>query len=250
MKATDVKDLAEFFRQQGFTAVKAELWANFARHVFQIYWSAADQLLEQENWEAFKQKRGAVGKPKSVGKKVVQIPIEDAITSELGNFANLLRLGLPTRHFLRTHEVKFECEALVPSKTRAGRHSKKVDFRACAQTAVGAPEIAIEAKPITATGDIAGRYLGTEGIGCFFSAESAYTTGPLGAMLAYTITDPLVSMRDHVHSAMGLYKPSPEKVEKVLLTDSEWVTCTSHLRDHSMQPIAILHVERNFPLIS
>lgn len=240
-------DLETLFRQQGFSPVKAEVWANFVRHTFQIYWEATDLLLKAENWNKFKAKRGAIGKPKKRQKKFVSVPIEDAITSEIGHLADTLRFNLPDKHFLRVHEVKFEFEAFIYSETRSGRHSRKVDFRVSAQTGSDAPMIAIEAKPLVNPSDIGSRYLGEEGIGCFFSAESPYTSGPLGGMFAYSINDLNKSMRDKLHSAMSVYLPKPTAINKVPLFNEEWVTCTSHSRDHDLQPIVILHVERIFP---
>jgi hypothetical protein len=247
LKTAKTLELEAIFRQQGFTAVKAEIWANFVRHVFQIYWDATDQLLTVPKWEEFKNKRGALGGPKKRRGKVNYIPVEDAITSEIGALVNLLRLELPVDHFLRLHEVNFEYEALVYSKTRAGRHSKKVDFRVCAQSGTGAPMIAIEAKPLTNTSDITNRYLNEEGIGCFFNSDSPYTDGPIGAMFAYTINDAGHSMRDDVYCAMNAFAPVPTAINKVSFSGDEWATCTTHFRSHGMQPIAILHVERLFP---
>lgn len=248
MKAHNANaDLETLFRQQGFSPVKAEVWANFVRHTFQIYWEATDLLLMTENWSKFIAKKGAKGKPKKHQKTVVSIPIEDAITSEIGHLANTLRSSLPDKHFLRLHEVKFEFEAFIYSETRSGRHSRKVDFRVSAQTGGDAPMIAIEAKPLVNPSDIGSRYLAEEGIGCFFSAESAYTSGPLGGMFAYTVNDSNTSMKDELHSAMSTYLPKPTAINKTLLLNEEWVTCTSHSRNHGLKPILILHVERIFP---
>lgn len=250
MKATKANlDLETVFRQQGFTAVKAEVWANFVRHTFQVYWEATDLLLTTENWKEFKAKRGAIGKPKKLHGKLVSVPIEDSITSEIGYLADQLRIRLPDKHFLRVHEVKFDFEAFIHSKNQTGRYSRKVDFRVCAQTGIDAPMIAIEAKPLTKQSDIGSRYLEEEGIGCFFSAESPYTPGPLGAMFAYTVSDLNNSMRDELHSAMSAYLPKPTAINKVTFVNGEWVTCTSHSRDHDMLPIVILHVERMFPTV-
>lgn len=242
-----IVDLETLFRQQGFSPVKAEVWANFVRHTFQIYWEAADLLLKAEYWSKFKTKRGAIGKPKKQKGKFFSVPIEDAITSEIGHLANTLRSSLPDKHFLRLHEVKFEFEAFIYSETRSGRHSRKVDFRVSAQTGGDAPSIAIEAKPLVNSSDIGSRYLAEEGIGCFFSAESAYTSGPLGGMFAYTVNDLNKSMKDELHSAMFAYLPKPTAINKIPLLNEEWVTCTSHSRNHDLQPILILHVERIFP---
>lgn len=148
-------ELRELLFQHGFTPVKAELWSEFIENVFAILRAAAQELRQSDNWDAFKQKKGALGKSRSRKRRgvVERIPIEDAITSELGIFARQLRRSLPAGHFLRTNEVEFHVEDLVPSETRAGRHSRKVDFFICAACGPDGPEIAIEAKPLLTEGD-------------------------------------------------------------------------------------------------
>ena len=251
MKSSEIQTLQKLFREQGFSIVKAEIWANFVRHVFHLYWRAADQLLMTECWDEFQLKRGALGKPKRKRGRQVQIPIEDAITSELGHFVQKLREELPSDHFLRAHEVNFECEALIKSRNRAGRSSKTADFRVAAQTGgENAPKIVIEAKPLITKGDIGGRYLAKEGLGCFFCADSVYTEGPLGAMFAYTIIDSAGSLRDEIHTALAAHRPAPTAVGKFSLHGGDWATCSTHPRDHGFIPIVIVHVERIFPTIA
>lgn len=250
MKKTAIQELEKVFRDQGFSIVKAEIWAQFVRHVFQVYWQATNMLLTPQNWDAFKVKRGALSKPKKARGKVIQIPIEDALTSEIGHFAKQLRSGLPTDHFLRLHDVNFECEALIYSDNRAGRYSRTADFRVSAQTGgTQAPGIVIEAKPLITNGDIASRYMAEEGLGCFFCADSVYTKGPLGAMFAYTVTNTNASLRNDLHLAVTSHLPTPKSVTKVHLNSSDWATCSAHTRDHGLEPILIVHVERMFPTV-
>lgn len=237
--------------ERGFSAIQAETWAKFIGHVFQIYWDAASELLEPANWNEFKAKAGVLGKERKLEKGVCgQVIIEDAITSEIGHRAQRLRQGLPSGHFLRFHETKFEIEALVESQERAGRHSKKVDFRALSQIpARNPPSIAIEAKPLLTENDIRSRYLADEGIGCFFASDSAYTTGPVGAMLAYSMTVDGRSMRDAISAAVLEYQPAPIGFHRVTVTGPGVVDCSQHDRQQwSLQPVTILHVELQFPL--
>lgn len=250
MKKNAIQTLEKIFIDHGFSEVKAEIWAQFVRHVFQVYWQATDMLLTTQNWDAFKVKRGALSKPKKSRGKVIQAPIEDALTSEIGYFANQIRIGLPTNHFLRLHEVCFECEALIYSENRAGRHSRTADFRVSAQTGgTQAPGIVIEAKPLLTNGDIANRYMSEEGLGCFFCADSVYTKGPLGAMFAYTVTDTNASLRNDLHLAVTTRLPKPKSVTKARLNSRDWATCSAHTRDHELEPILIVHVERMFPTV-
>lgn len=241
--------LKGLFAERGFSVLKAQIWAEFLQYVLQIYWEAAAELLQPANWAEFKNKLGALGKPKKVaGSTLVQVPIEDAITSEIGHRAQLIRQKLPSNHFLRKHDVKLEFEALLPSLERAGRHSKKADFRAISQYP-NAPEIAIEAKPLTAKSDIPSKYLAADGMGCFFASDSAYTTGPIGAMLAYSMTIDGTSMRGAISKALSAYEPKPTRLHKVTITSPGVVDCSQHDRAQwGLQPITILHLELQFPL--
>lgn len=243
-------DLEAVFRQLGFNIAKAQVWASFVQHTFEVYWEAADLLLKTENWNEFKIKKGAIGKQKNINKKIVHFPIEDSITSEIGELANQIRSNLPVDHFLRIHEVSFAFEALIHSKTKSGRHSRRVDFKVHSQTGPEAPSIAIEAKPIAKILDVSTRYLGEEGIGCFFSAESPYTKGPLGAMFAYTLNDSNASFKNELLDGIKAFQPVPNSVFQIAFLNGEMIACSSHDRDHGLMPILILHVERIFPTVA
>ncbi|NHC60014.1 hypothetical protein [Paenalcaligenes suwonensis] len=243
-------NLKQLLIQHGFTSMKAEIWAKFVHHVVRVYWQAADQLLEPSNWTCFKQKLGALGKPKnSRAGTVTQVPLEDAITSEIGYLAEQIRIALPSDHFLRKHEVCFSYETLIPSSIRAGRHSKKVDFRVYSLYP-DAPELAIEAKPVATLNDISSQYLGVRGMGCFFDLDSAYTAGPLGAMLAYNLTSDGSSMQSNVLDALYRYQPKPLHIHhSVSIPDCGLAHSSHHDRAAwNLQPITILHLERNFPV--
>lgn len=250
MAAPVTRDLQEILQGHGFTPVKAELWTEFVVHVTAVLRSAAAQLREPENWDAFKLKRGALGAPKRrARKKVVErIPIEDALTSELAHIIRHLRRTVPKGHFLRLNEVEFHVEDLVPSSSRAGRHSRKIDFLIYAATGVDEPELAIEAKPLVADSDILGRYLADEGIGCFFTTDSPYTRAPLGAMLAYTLNSEGRSRRAEIRAAISTYAPPVLAVEEVHVSgEADPTTVSRHERRAlGFEPIAILHFEMLF----
>lgn len=243
-------ELKELLRKHGFTPVKAELWSEFVEHVLAVLRTAADELRRPENWEAFKKKRGALGIPhrRKRQKTIERIPIEDAITSELAIFIRHIRRSLPADHFLRANEVEFHCEDLVPSDTRSGRHSRKVDFFVYAASGIGGPEFAIEAKPLLDQADITKRYLGEEGIGCFFTSDSPYTHSPLGGMLAYTINSTRRSWHTEVRAAVSAYVPVPMQIENVRMAgEPSPLICSRHQRSAlSLEPIAILHLEMIF----
>jgi hypothetical protein len=243
-------ELKELFQRHGFTPVKAELWSEFVGQVCGILRAAADQLRHSENWDAFKKKRGALGVPRTRKRRHVieRLPIEDAITSELGHYIRHLRRSLPAGHFLRLNEVEFHVEDMVPSNTRAGRYSRKVDFFIYAASGVDEPEFAIEAKPIVGPADIGARYLAEEGIGCFLTADSPYTRRALGGMLAYAMNADGRTWRTEVRAAVSSYTPAAIDLTDVAVAgETAPIICSRHERAHlGLSPIAILHLEMNF----
>ena len=244
------EELRELLRAHGFTPVKAELWAEFVVHVTAMLRAAATELRDPTRWAAFKLKRGALGAPRRRARRrvVERIPIEDAITSELAHIIRHLRCTVPKGHFLRLNEVQFHVEDLVASPTRAGRHSRKIDFLVYAATGIDEPELAIEAKPLVAEADIAGRYLAEEGIGCFFTPDSPYTRGPLGAMLSYTFNWDGRSWTTEIRAAINAYVPPVLEVADAHIYGEANPTMISRHERSALElgPIAILHLEMLF----
>lgn len=242
--------LSDLLISYGFSEVKAELWARFVGEAVAVLEQAAAELRTTEAWEAFGQKRGALSKPRTRKRAAVveRIPIEDAITAELGHIARQLRAALPSGHFLRLQEAAFETEHLVESSARTGRYSRKVDFFIYAQVGDVPPELAIEAKPLLATTDITGRYLADEGIGCFFSEDSVYTQQTVAAMLAYTINGDARPHYNDIGTAMAGFIPTPLAVQPVALPPTTVpVLCSRHDRStFQLDPVAIIHLEMLF----
>ena len=241
-------ELKEWFHKRGFLPAKAEIWAEFISQALEIYWQAADQLLEPSYWKEFLKKQGALSVPKHKKKLVIRIPNEDAITSEIGFLVEEISRNLASYHILRRYEAQFAFEALVQSKTRAGRYSKTVDFRVLSNFP-NYPELAMEAKPLTSVADIKGRYFSEEGMGCFFTADAPYTKGPLGAMWAYTITEALDSMQEEILAQLKLQNPAAIHIQRVAAIGAREFDCSFHERTTwNLQPISILHLERRFPV--
>lgn len=241
--------LPELLTKYGFSAVKAELWARFIEAAVAVLHEAADELRTPDVWKAFGEKRGALGAPKTQRRRsiVERAPLEDALTTELGHIARRLRAAVPVGHFLRLHEVAFEVEHHILSSDRAGRHSRKVDFLIYSLIGLDAPELAIEAKPLLSLGDVTGRYLGDEGIGCFFTPDSTYSTQPVAAMLAYTVDSRGRSYGPEIRSALAAFAPTPLSLDEAMLTTGSGVACSRHDRTTlNLDPVAILHFELVF----
>jgi len=239
--------IEQLLLDKNFSPVAIELWSNFVQHVLAMYWAAIDELLLPDRWEEFKNKKGALGTEKKLGGRVIKIPTEDGITTEIGGITNELFKALPLGHFLRENSVKFEFEVPVNGDRRAGRHSKKIDLRAIAMFS-GAPSIAIEAKPIRTTSDIEKRYLGQEGIGCFFTDDSPYTTGKLGGMFAYTINATKDSMMESIDIAVRNYAPNKSNTGNIKVNDVKILWSHHDRGQYKLPSITILHLERVFPV--
>ena len=211
---------------------------------------AAIELRQPENWEKFKKKKGALSIPRrNRNQKTEQVPLEYGITTELEPFLRQFRREVPGDHFLAQHQVAFQAEYHVPSENRAGPHSKKADFYVYTQTGGNPTEIVIEAKPLVKERDISHRYLGKDGIGCFFMKDSPYTRGPLGGILAYTINNTERSFRLEIHAALNKYNPPVCQLANAEIQgEPEPLTFSRHKRPElNLDPITILHFELIFP---
>lgn len=234
----------------GFSEVKAELWSRFVEATIRILDGAGDRLRQPDAWFAYTAKRGAISTPKRKGKtKIERVPIEDGITAELGHIARRLRLAVGLNDFLRQQEVVFETEYLIESTNRTGRYSRKVDFFIYSQVGPDSPELALEAKPLRSIKDIEGRYLAEEGIGCFFTADSVYTTQPLAGMIAYTTNEGSTSHLNDIKSALEGISPPPPVSQFEMPPKLIVLLLSHHDRDAlGLPPVAILHFEMIFPI--
>lgn len=96
-------------------------------------------------------------------------------------------------------------------------------------------------------GDVTGRYFGEEGIGCFFTPDSTYSTRPVAAMLAYTVDSSGQSYRPEIRSALAAFAPAPLSLDEAMLTTGSSVVCSRHDRTTlNLDPVAILHFELVF----
>lgn len=140
-------------------------------------------------------------------------------------------------------------EYLVESSNRTGRYSRKVDFFIYSQVGPNAPQFALEAKPLRSITDIEGRYLAEEGIGCFFTTDSVYTTQPVAGMIAYTTNEGSVSHRLDIKSAIEELKPKPQVDSFEIRPKPIHLLLSHHDRVAlSLSSIAIVHFEMMFPI--
>lgn len=237
---------------RGLTPLSAQVCSEFATQAIALYWSAAEMLLQPGRWAQFIMKNGALGKVRKSGPNAgLQVPIEDAITSEIGCIVQELRKRLPPDHFLRQYEAHFEFEAPVPDTSRTGRHMKSADHRVTSGILNG-PELVIEAKPLESKTDVTKRYLAADGIGCFLGSDSPYSRGPLGAMWAYTMSSTGTSFQSDVLLGLQNFKPVVAGIDRIVGVHTgkpTWeIDCSHHDRTQAkLRPISLLHLEFVFP---
>lgn len=162
-----------WLRARGLPAQEAALWAQFIVSSVEILHSAERELLDEGEWN--KQFASVIGR------RNIQEP---DITSALGKLMRKIRCNADAGSPLLKIEVGYETP---PDETdRCGIDSRKIDLRTERFFGNGKQmTLAMEAKPLSADGDIENKYLADGGIGCFRKSDSPYTRGPVGCMVGY-----------------------------------------------------------------
>lgn len=239
--------LRAFLEKQSLSPIQAKLWAHFVDTAFMALRRAHSMLTEADNWSAFQSKAGALAKRKMAGSAV---PTEHGLTSELGDFLDVLRKSSGPDDSMRVLEMTFQVERPIRSSTRAGNHRRRADIVVGSNLSDTAPELAIEAKLLLDDDDIQGKYLSGDGLGCFLTTDSPYTRAFLGAMLAYVVSQNELLWRDKIQKALEA-PPSVAEVCEHLLVEGEQVPtlCSRMPRAESgLCSILILHIMMRFDI--
>lgn len=115
----------------------------------------------------------------------------------------------------------------------------------------GRPQYVFEAKRLSRNGHEVGKYIGTDGLGCFVSGTYARRYDEVG-MLGYVQSDTLVYWKDKIRSNLEkradescILLQSPQ--QDVCVIDelpTEWIS--KHRRPNVGRPIVIYHILLNF----
>ena len=180
--------LEGYLGRHGLDPVQADIWAKFLGAVLAAMDTAVAMTRDPTYWAAHVAKQGALLKPRrSRAERTRRLPSEEGLTCALAENLKSLRVHALPGAPLRDVDVQFESEARVPSRTKTGKHLRRIDVRATSMNGPEAPFIVFEAKLVVDDDDIAGAYLGPEGLECFRRAEDPYPAKYVAAMVAYTV---------------------------------------------------------------
>ncbi|HEX7965228.1 MAG TPA: hypothetical protein VF651_05880 [Gammaproteobacteria bacterium] len=124
--------------------------------------------------------------PKGVAK--ARLPEETDITVELYHHMDVVRGRSELTDGLRQIEPK--CDDPIPAPTRTGKYSRKPDLTFIHMAT--REKVVFEAKRLL-DGSSIQAYRGLEGMGCFSSTDSPYSTGPIVGMLGYVLEDNVIN---------------------------------------------------------
>ena len=132
----------------------------------------------------------------------------------------------------------------VPTEGRSGKHRWKADL-IIESNPHGGPQYVFEAKRLKGSKHTAGRYTGSDGMGCFISGKYASRYDEAG-MLGYVQSDSLAEWKDKVErkidrDAKKLSLTGSQRDEQVIdAFPLEWVS--EHNRNSVRRSITIYHI--------
>lgn len=224
--------------KNGLNARKAAVYGKFAHNAINLINQAYLELSTPIHWADFRANETA--------NRNVEEP---DITSMLDKYCGEL-LHEPYNSDIRKHIASVTSERpIVNSRTRSGKWSKKVDL--CVTRTLSCHlaagnrvdhELVFEAKPLKSSADIKTRYLAGEGIGCFLTTDSPYSTGPIGGMLAYCFNKNIADWFDLIED--GLAKSDCSDGAPIIIGHKENLI-SKHSRTKE-QDITIIHGLLNF----
>ena len=169
--------LEEWLVKRGLTPQEADLWADFITDVLDLIDDGHALLREASEWNSF------------LGGCVKSIPTEPEITSGLGDRMRRLRNEAPIDS--NRDRIQVSYESPTPGDERHGNRKSKADFSFEKKFEAGfAAAFVVEAKPLRAAADIAGRYMAADGLGCFLERSPPYSREFAVGMLGYAYTQP------------------------------------------------------------
>ncbi|HEY1722238.1 MAG TPA: hypothetical protein VGG27_13420 [Magnetospirillaceae bacterium] len=242
--------LREHLIAHGLDEIQAEVWENFTDAVLDAFAQAQQMLKSTPYWEQYCALKGAflkVPKKKKKGSPQPACPAEDGLTDALGQCLNYIRKAVGVDHPLRKLEVAFSVQAQIPTPFKIGRLSRRTDIKAESYCSTDAPELIFEAKLVRTDADLP-RYLGTDGLGRFIDPAAPYTKGPMGVLVAYTVSDSIASWTTKIlNSLNGPPALATSSAHVRVPSITETFLCSQVERPAlQLSPISMLHVVTAF----
>lgn len=219
--------LEEWLVGRGLTSQEAYLWADFIADALDLIDDGHALLREASEWNSF-----LSGCMKSV-------PTEPEITSGLGDRMRRLRNQAPIDSSRDRIQVSYESP--TPGDERHGIRKSKADFRFEKKFEAGfAAEFVVEAKPLRAAADIAGRYMAADGLGCFLDRSPPYSREFAAGMLGYAYTQPSTWLASLASSLSS--ETSSTRSGHVQMARGRLALVSDHARAAlELEPVTMLH---------
>lgn len=174
---TAVISLQQWLVGRGLTFQEADLWSEFISDALLLLEDSHALLRTADEWDSF------LGGCKSNN------PTEPEITSGLGD--RMRRLRNDAEIDSNRDRIHVSYESPTPGDERHGTRKSKADFRFERKFEAGrAVAFVMEAKPLRNPGDIAGRYMAADGLGCFIERQPPYSKDLAAGMVGYAYVNP------------------------------------------------------------
>jgi hypothetical protein len=170
-----VEALGRDFEEAGLTREAALIWASFVDLAMKLTRLGEERLKQPANWGSL------------LAKVSGDSPDEDDISVELYHSIDAIKdeASLASEF----HRIEVKRDAPVFDEGRTGKRSRRMDFRVKEWLGAGRhTTLAVEAKLLRRISDVGAHYLGNEGIRCFVTTDSPYTSAPVGMMFAYFLS--------------------------------------------------------------
>lgn len=224
--------LEEWLINRGLTPQEADLWADFIADALDLIDDGHALLRTSSEWSSF------------LGGCVKSVPTEPEITSGLGDRMRRLRNEAPIDS--NRDRIQVSYESPTPGDERHGNRKSKADFRFEKKFEAGfAAAFVVEAKPLRAAADIAGRYMAADGLGCFVERSPPYSREFAAGMLGYAYAQPSTWI-----SALAAFLSSPVSATRsahVQLPRDRPALVSDHPRTTlGLTPVTVLHTVLDF----
>jgi hypothetical protein len=228
--------LIEHLGRRGLTPMQAHRWLAFITVALDILGEAAAAVAQPTEWQKLAMK--------AEGRNIE----EPDITTEL--YARMKQLQESSTIESARRELHINCEDPVDSRSRAGKSARAADFVLSTLRYQSALRFVLEAKLLRKKADIKAIYLGPDGLGCFTTSDSPYSTHLMAGMLGYTRTLTEVEWSAHLNEAISEYDSkiiTGHGSVELPIDGREYIYCDVDRATLKLEPLFLLHKILSFP---
>jgi hypothetical protein len=228
--------LIEHLGQRGLTPLQAHRWLAFVMVALDIIREAAGTVAQPAEWQ------------KLIAKACGRNIEEPDITTEL--YVRMKQLQESSTIDSARRDLHINCEDPVDSPNRAGKAARAADFVLSTLRYQSALRFVLEAKLLRKHADIKTNYLGPEGLGCFTTPDSTYTTHLMAGMLGYTRNLTKAEWLSHLRQAISEHDPKIVTGHgniRIPIDGDEYIYCDVDRTNLNLQSLFLLHAILSFP---